>query len=142
MNQSLVSNDDLLESISFLRLLPDSPLDDNQWSFLTALTRVLAHLSGELLFSFRKYRKVDHTETGAAARSSLGTAENPTDITLALDHKINHILVDEFQDTSKLQLEILQQITSGWEPGDHRSLFLVGDAMQSCYGFRNANVGI
>ena len=142
LNQSLVSNDDLLESISFLRLLPDSPLDDNQWSFLTALTRVLVHLSGELLFSFRKYRKVDHTETGAAARSSLGTEENPTDITLALDHKINHILVDEFQDTSKLQLEILQQITSGWEPGDHRSLFLVGDAMQSCYGFRNANVGI
>ncbi|HCL71818.1 MAG TPA: DNA helicase II, partial [Gammaproteobacteria bacterium] len=52
------------------------------------------------------------------------------------------ILVDEFQDTSQLQLDLLRKLTAGWEPDDGRSLFLVGDAMQSCYGFRNANVGI
>ena len=61
---------------------------------------------------------------------------------LVLDHKIQHILVDEFQDTSKLQIDILQQLIAGWQPNDGRSLFVVGDAMQSCYGFRNANVGL
>jgi ATP-dependent helicase/nuclease subunit A len=142
LKENFTDNDDLLESINYLRLLPDNSIDDDQWNFLTALTRVLAQLSGELLISFRKHRLVDYTETGAAARSALGSESEPTDLALALDHRINHILVDEFQDTSQLQLEILQQLTGGWEPNDFRTLFLVGDAMQSCYGFRNANVGI
>lgn len=30
----------------------------------------------------------------------------------------------------------------GWSDGDGRTLFIVGDGMQSCYGFRNANVGL
>ena len=142
LKDKLLEQDDLLESLNYVRLLPDSSTDNRQWEFLTALTRVLAQLSSELLLSFRHFRLIDYTQTGAAALAAIGNDSNPTDLALALDHKIQHILVDEFQDTSQLQLDILKQLTAGWETGDQRSLFLVGDAMQSCYGFRNANVGI
>src|SRR5690606_37385349 len=45
------------------------------------------------------------------------------------------------QDTSETQIALLQRLTSGWQPGDGRSLFLVGDPMQSIYRFRKADVG-
>lgn len=133
---------DLLDALDYVRILPDPALDEDSWRFLAALARVLAHLSTQLLLSFRRYRVIDYTQTSSAARSALGDEDIPTDLALALDHRIQHVLVDEFQDTSQMQLDILQQITAGWEPEDGRTIFLVGDAMQSCYAFRNANVGI
>jgi ATP-dependent exoDNAse (exonuclease V) beta subunit len=57
-----------------------------------------------------------------------------------VDWRIGHILLDEFQDTSQPQYELLQALTRGWSPGDGRTLFLVGDPMQSIYGFRQAEV--
>ena len=52
------------------------------------------------------------------------------------------MLVDEFQDTSEAQVKLLESLTAGWQPGDGRTLFLVGDPMQSIYRFRNAEVGL
>ena len=138
----LMDKSELLDSLNYLTLLPDPELDDKQWQFLVALCRVLQTLNVELLLAFRNFRVVDYTQAGAAALLALGESEQPTDLAMALDNVIQHILVDEFQDTSQLQLELLQKLTAGWQSGDGRSLFLVGDAMQSCYGFRNANVGI
>ncbi|MFK7864042.1 MAG: UvrD-helicase domain-containing protein [Pseudohongiellaceae bacterium] len=138
----LKENDEALELLNYIRRLPDPKSEDQQWDFLSALTRVLIHLSGELLLSFSQFGTMDYAQAGSAARNALGDEEHPTDLALSLDHRIQHILVDEFQDTSQLQLEILQQLTTTWATEDSRSLFLVGDAMQSCYGFRNANVGI
>jgi ATP-dependent exoDNAse (exonuclease V) beta subunit len=59
---------------------------------------------------------------------------------LRLDYRLQHILVDEFQDTSSAQLELVQLLTAGWQRGDGRSVFCVGDPMQSIYGFRQAEV--
>jgi len=140
--KQLANDDDLLATLDYVRILPTTELAPERWQFLAALTRVLAHLSTELLLSFRKYRVIDYAQTSSAARFALGDEDAPTDLALALDHRIQHVLVDEFQDTSQVQLDILKQITAGWEPDDGRTLFLVGDAMQSCYAFRNANVGI
>ena len=73
---------------------------------------------------------------------SLGTPEDPTDLLLALDVRISHILVDEFQDTSVSQWALLERLTAGWEAGDGRTLFAVGDPMQSIYRFREAEVAL
>jgi ATP-dependent helicase/nuclease subunit A len=70
----------------------------------------------------------------------LGTAEAPSDLSLRLDYRLQHILVDEFQDTSSAQLELVRLLTAGWQQGDGRSVFCVGDPMQSIYGFRQAEV--
>lgn len=48
-----------------------------------------------------------------------------------------YVLVDEFQDTSRSQNLLLQQLTSYW---DTPNLFVVGDADQSIYSFQDANV--
>ncbi len=48
------------------------------------------------------------------------------------------VIVDEFQDTSELQEALIHQLTGP----DHRSLFMVGDARQSIYAFRDAKPGI
>ena len=125
-----------------LRMLPAHSFADQQWQILEAILRILARLGMQLLLSFRKFRLVDYSQTSAAALQALGDSESPTDIALALDNKLQHILVDEFQDTSRAQLQLLERLIDGWLPGDGRTLFLVGDAMQSCYSFRNANVGI
>ena len=57
-----------------------------------------------------------------------------------LDSKINHILIDEFQDTSVTQWEIFEpivtEIASGFGRKEERSFFYVGDVKQSIYRFR------
>lgn len=57
-----------------------------------------------------------------------------------LDSKINHILMDEFQDTSVTQWEIFEplidEIASGVGVKENRSFFYVGDVKQAIYRFR------
>src|SRR5207253_10102715 len=55
---------------------------------------------------------------------------------------LQHILVDEFQDTSLAQFQLLEALTAAWEEGDGRTLFVVGDPMQSIYRCRDAEVGL
>ncbi len=50
--------------------------------------------------------------------------------------RFKHILVDEFQDTNKLQYQWLKLLA-----GNNNALFAVGDDDQSIYAFRGANVG-
>lgn len=91
---------------------------------------------------FRRAATVDFTEVARAARKALGTPEQPTDLLYSLDYKIEHLLVDEFQDTSRAQYELVSALTEQWSGGDNRSLFLVGDPMQSIYRFREAEIGL
>ena len=96
----------------------------------------------QLRVVFREEGAVDFCEVGLAAREALGRADDPTDLAPKLDARIGHLLVDEFQDTSISQFELLGKLTAGWEPGDGRTLFLVGDPMQSIYRFRQAEVSL
>ncbi len=65
-----------------------------------------------------------------------------SELRLALDYQVKHILLDEYQDTSQSQYEFIRRLTEGWESEPDRSLFVVGDPMQSIYRFREAEVGL
>ncbi|GGY69962.1 ATP-dependent helicase [Cellvibrio zantedeschiae] len=133
---------DAAEVLHELRNLPPAHYDENQWELLDSLTRLLPRLAARLDIVFADTGETDFTAVSQAALTALGYEESPSEIALQLDYRIRHILVDEFQDTASTQLELLQKLTAGWQTGDGRSLFIVGDGMQSCYSFRNANVGI
>ena len=64
--------------------------------------------------------------------------ENPGDLLLRLDLRLRHLLVDEFQDTSLNQMELLCRLMAGWQEGYGRTLTVVGDPKQSIYGWRQA----
>jgi ATP-dependent exoDNAse (exonuclease V) beta subunit len=55
---------------------------------------------------------------------------------------VKHLLVDEFQDTSRSQWLLLQNLCSGWQRDSGRTLFVVGDPNQSIYAFRKAKVSL
>jgi len=58
-----------------------------------------------------------------------------------LDGGIDHLLVDEAQDTNAAQWEIIQSLTAEFFTSDkpYRTIFAVGDAKQSIYSFQGAN---
>ncbi len=126
---------------SAVRDLPEPVYDDAQWQLIDALAQVLRRAAAELRVVFQEQATVDFSEVQLRALDALGTPDSPTDLALALDYRLRHILVDEFQDTSSAQYALLALLTAGWQAGDGRSLFAVGDPMQSIYRFREAEVG-
>ena len=122
--------------------LPSPHYTDSQWRVLEALLGVLKRLAAHLRVVFTERGRVDYAEVAAAARDALGASDEPTDLALRLDYRLRHILVDEFQDTSHGQIDLLHRLTAGWTGTDGRTLFCVGDPMQSIYRFRQADVAL
>ncbi len=125
-----------------LQRLRSLPLrqDEQSWQMVAALAQLLKVAVAQLWVVFQQAGEVDFVEMSLRALEALGEDDTPTD--LALDYPVQHLLVDEFQDTSPGQVKLLQRLTSGWAPGDGHTLFAVGDPMQSIYRFRKANVGL
>jgi ATP-dependent helicase/nuclease subunit A len=129
-----------LEMLVELRTLPDSAYSDEAWARVREIAQVLVLAAAELDGVFREQGAVDFAAVSLGALRALGKPEAPTDLSLRLDYRLQHILVDEFQDTSSAQLELLRLLSAGWQKEDGRSIFCVGDPMQSIYGFRQAEV--
>ena len=130
------------EALARVRRLPEPGYTAEEWATIEALAGLLRLAAGELWTVFNETGEADFVEVALRARQALGPEAAPTNLALALDYRIRHLLVDEFQDTSPTQVELLERLTAGWAPGDGRSLFLVGDPMQSIYRFRKADVGL
>lgn len=130
-------------ALARIRLLPEARHGDEAWRIIATLGDLLNIAVAQLWFVFQAHGEVDFVEIAQRALSALeDEAGNPTDLALKLDYRIQHLLVDEFQDTSPTQVKLLRCLTGGWMQGDGRTLFLVGDPMQSIYRFRKANVGL
>jgi len=128
--------------LNAVRDIPEPRFTDAQWEVLGAQLMTLALAVAQLRLRFADTGEVDFIEIAQRAASALGSADDPGELLLKLDASIRHLLIDEFQDTSQTQLDLLRTLTSGWQAGDGRSLFLVGDPMQSIYRFRKAEVGL
>jgi len=138
----LRGNEPLRLALAELRRLPDARFAETQWQALAALLELLPVAVAQLKVRFQQSGEADFTEMAMAAQRALGEAEEPTDLALSLDYQVQHLLVDEFQDTSVSQFSLLEKLTAGWQPGDGRTIFVVGDPMQSIYRFREAEVGL
>jgi ATP-dependent exoDNAse (exonuclease V) beta subunit len=134
--------DDLCEALLRIDCLPPATYDEGQWASLLALFRVLPRAVANLRMVFAEHGEADHSEVSMAASMALGDREHPSDLALHLGYKIQHLLVDEFQDTSLTQTELLEKLIRAWEPGAGATLFVVGDPMQSIYMFREAEVAL
>ncbi|MCX7174388.1 MAG: UvrD-helicase domain-containing protein [Proteobacteria bacterium] len=125
-----------------LRELPDPHYTDAEWHTVAALAQLLKLAAVQLWTVFNEAGEADFIEVAQRALQALGAEDQPSDLALQLDYRIQHLLVDEFQDTSPIQVQLLQRLTAAWMPGEGRTLFLVGDPMQSIYRFRKADVGL
>lgn len=105
-----------------------------------AVLRVLSRAYAYLRVLFADRRKTDYIEISQSALEALGSHARPSLLAERLDARLKHILVDEFQDTSATQLKLLERMVAEWQEGNGRTLFMVGDPMQSIYGFRQADV--
>ncbi len=140
--EELMDNEQLRASLANIKHLPAPAYTDRQWDALKALLEVLKITLAQLRVTFQLHGQIDFIENAWGAAQALGDSSNPTNLALALDYQIQHILVDEFQDTSFPQFRLLEMLTHGWQAGDGRTLFVVGDPMQSIYRFRQAEVGL
>ena len=139
--QALKDEGALGEALAALQALPPAAYTSGQLDALEAIVRLAPRAVAELQLVFAQRGQADFVEIAQGALRALEDEHGPTDLLLALDYRIHHILVDEFQDTSITQFELLEKLTSGWAAGDGRTLFVVGDPMQSIYRFREAEVG-
>ena len=116
---SLPSNDDNQETTQLVK------------SIVFCLILTCLHLQEV----FEEKKQIDFPEILIRTKKALGVDLAPTDLALYLDHQIRHLLVDEFQDTSQSQLEFFRQLTREWLAEEGRTIFVVGDPMQSIYAF-------
>ncbi|MGZ5031613.1 MAG: UvrD-helicase domain-containing protein [Usitatibacter sp.] len=140
--ERLAPMDELCEALHAVRSMPPPRFTDAQWEVLGALVSLLPQAAAELQIVFSERGEIDFPGLAQGAVRALGDEDSPTDLLLALDVKLAHLLVDEFQDTSLGQWDLLTRLTAGWMEGDGRTVFLVGDPMQSIYRFREADVAL
>ncbi len=122
--------------------LPKAAIPASVVDYTEAFDLVLLRLVMHLHAVFAESGEMDFTEISQRAIAALRGMDDSMAIMERLDAAIRHLLIDEMQDTSHAQLELIKLLTSGWQPGDGRSLFMVGDPQQSIYGFRDADVSL
>ncbi len=136
-----LSNDARVHSLLCqLRALPSPRYSDDQWATLRAILLVLRRAAGELRLVFAEAGQVDFVEIAQAAQF---VVEDPSTLRGLLEsEQKRHLLIDEFQDTSRSQYRLIAELLREWQPGDCRTAFVVGDPLQSIYGFREAEVAL
>ena len=135
----LSHSDDLLEALCSVRALPPAHYPADQWAVAKSLFRVLSRALVELQLIFGERNQCDFTELSLLAQRALSDDSGPEDLAAALGARLQHLLVDEMQDTSTGQYDLIEMLTRSWD-GHSQTVFLVGDPRQSIYLFRQARV--
>ncbi|HVJ04848.1 MAG TPA: UvrD-helicase domain-containing protein [Candidatus Saccharimonadales bacterium] len=132
----------LCDTLNRVRRLPDQHYTETQWQFMRAVLELLPMAAANLKVVFAEQATIDFPEYAQRALDAIGQEGDPTELGLQLGYRIRHILVDEFQDTNRVQVELLARLLRTWEQDEQCSTFYVGDPMQSIYAFRQADVAI
>lgn len=132
-------DESLCRMLCAVRDLPSPRYPDDQWAVAKSLFRLLYRALAELRVLFAERNECDFTELSMAAKQALRPESSAAELSRAGGFTLRHLLVDEMQDTSASQYELLQLLTRTWD-GHSQTLFLVGDPKQSIYLFRQARV--
>ena len=136
-----IANPQALVALDDLPLVSAEEMDENS-AIVQAFSALLQRAAAHLWTVFQAAGEVDFVAIAQSAIRALENEQGATDLALKLDYKISHLLVDEFQDTNSTQIQLIQQLAQGWQNDDGRTLFCVGDPMQSIYRFRKADVSL
>lgn len=140
--ETLSGQTQLQKALHQLAQLPDTDLSSTQTEILGVIAQVLKLCTAHLDLHFKTQQAQDFIEVALNANQALDGQIGVSDVALFLDYKIQHLLIDEFQDTSASQFNILEKLINEWQDNDGKTLFLVGDPMQSIYRFRESQVGL
>ncbi len=131
---------DLASTLAAVRNLPPARYTEEEWEIVRACFILLRHAAGQLRVVFAETAAADFIEIAQIAQKALKGEDNlPIEAAQNLADGIHHLLVDEFQDTSRRQHQLLAHLIAAWSGREDRTLFVVGDPMQSIYGFREAD---
>ncbi|MCR5662148.1 MAG: UvrD-helicase domain-containing protein [bacterium] len=139
-------NEDSLSELALLAELSNAIPSETAEPVIKAIFTLLRPALDQLKKVFGEKKSCDHSEFSINARKAL--RDLGTGLGEKLDYKIKHILIDEYQDTSWAQYDLAYLLTQDWTPcqdakeAEGRTIFMVGDPMQSIYRFRNAEVGV
>jgi ATP-dependent helicase/nuclease subunit A len=92
-----------------------------------------------------QHNLVDFTDLEWKTYRLLNRSQHAEWVQYKLDQRIDHLLIDEFQDTNPTQWRLLLPLLTEMSSGNDartRSVFIVGDEKQSIYGFRRADPGL
>ncbi|MDC9715041.1 MAG: UvrD-helicase domain-containing protein [Gammaproteobacteria bacterium] len=135
-------NEALRLALQQLNALPDVVFSQAQSDILATIAKVLKLCVAQLGLHFEHEQAHDFIEVALNANQALDEKMGVSDAILFLDYKIQHLLIDEFQDTSASQFNTIEKLINEWQENDGKTLFLVGDPMQSIYRFRESQVGL
>ena len=130
---------ELLQALCRVRALPPARYPDEQWEVAKAIFRVLSRALAELQVVFGERGACDFAEPALLAQTALRRDGGMEGYEAAQGMELRHLLVDEMQDTSKSQYELIELLTKDWS-AERKTVFLVGDPKQSIYLFRQARV--
>ena len=112
----------------------------HQNDIMQTIAPILKEAYARIKLYFSQNKVIDFPEITLQALLALKNESGFTDLKSYLNIKYSHILVDEFQDTNKNQLQLFEYLTHEWGP--ENTFFCVGDPMQSIYRFRQSDVRI
>ncbi|WP_372862633.1 UvrD-helicase domain-containing protein [Spongiibacter sp.] len=133
----------LAAALQALAQLPPPGLPAGSRELVGHFCIALRYLLANLRLVFERRGGVDFGEIAQRAIVAL-RAEGDAGVgeALLLEDRIEHILVDEMQDTSVSQIQLLEALCQGWQADDGRSVFFCGDLQQSIYAFRGSLVSL
>lgn len=115
---------------------------------LLSSTRAVLFLAEDLINDYNQFKKLhsktDYEDLIVLTRSLLENKAVADWVLFKLDGGIDHVLIDEAQDTSPDQWAIVKALTAEFFAGDTgrgtvRTVFAVGDRKQSIYSFQGAD---
>ena len=114
-----------------------------------AVQRLLAVALDQYQRTLRKHGVLDFSDVLQRTLTLLAQMDEFSRSRFKLESRYQHVLVDEFQDTSRAQWELVERLIASWAAGRglsahalEPSIFIVGDRKQSIYGFRDAEVAL